>query len=55
MGYRLGPTLDNMFLCHFEEQWISDRPIDYKPISYRRNVGDTFLLYSFNFSRVIRK
>ena len=32
MGSPLGPTLANVFLCHFEEQWISDSLIDYKPI-----------------------
>ena len=36
MGSPLGPTLANVFLCHFEEQWISDCPIDYKLLSYRR-------------------
>ena len=41
------PTLINMFLCHFEERWMSDSPIDDKPISYRRYVDDTFLLFSF--------
>ena len=46
MGSPLGPTLVNVFLCHFEEQWKSDCPIDYKPISYRRYVDDTFLLFS---------
>ena len=46
MGSPLSPTLTNMFLCHFEEQWMSDCPIDYKPISYRRYVDDTFLLSS---------
>ena len=46
MGSPLGPTLVNVFLCHFEEQWISDCPIDYKPISYRRYVDDAFLLFS---------
>ena len=46
MGSPLGPTLANVFLCHFEEQWISDCPIDYKPISYKRYDGDTFLLFS---------
>ena len=46
MGSALGPTLANVFLCHFEEQWISDCPIDYKPISYRRYVDDAFLLFS---------
>ena len=34
MGSPLGPTLANVFLCHFEEPWISDCPIDYKPIYY---------------------
>ena len=34
-----------MFSCHFEEQWISDCPIDYKPVSYRWYIDDTFLLF----------
>ena len=42
----LSPTLANVFLCHFEEQWICDCPIYYKPISYRRHVDNTFLLFS---------
>ena len=46
MGSPLGPSLANVFLYHFEEQWMSDCPIDYKPISYRRYVDDTFLLFS---------
>ena len=46
MGSPLGSTLVNMFLCHFEEQWISACPIDYIPFSYRRYVDDTFLLFS---------
>ena len=46
MDTPLGPTLPNVFLCHCEEQWMSDCPIDYKPISYRRYVDDTFLLFS---------
>ena len=41
----LSPTLANVFLCHFEEQSISDCPIDYKPISYRWYVDNTFLLF----------
>ena len=46
MGSPLGPRLTNVFVCHFEEQWMSDCPIDYKPISYRRYFEDTFLLFS---------
>ena len=42
MGSPLGPTLANMFLCHFDEQWMSDCPIDYKPTSYRKYVNNTF-------------
>ena len=45
MGSPLGPTLANVFLCHFEEQWMSDCPIDYKLLPYRRYVDDTFLLF----------
>ena len=46
MGSPLGPTLANVFLYHFEEQWMSDCLIDYKPISYTRYIDDTFLLFS---------
>ena len=46
MGSPLAPILTNVFLCHFEEQWMSDCPIHYKPISYRRYVDNTFLLFS---------
>ena len=28
MGSPLGATLADVFLCHFEEQWMSDCPID---------------------------
>ena len=46
MCFPLGPTPANLFSCHFEEQWMSDYPIDYKPISYRRYVDDTILFFS---------
>ena len=38
--------MPNAILCHFEEQWMFDCPVDYKPISYRRYVDDTFFLFS---------
>ena len=37
---------NDVLLCHFEDQWVSDCPIDYKPSLYRRYVDDTFLLFS---------
>ena len=45
MDSPLVPTLANVFLSHFEEQWMSELPIDYKPTSYRRYLDDTFLLF----------
>ena len=45
MGSPLPPTLANVFSCHVKEQWMSDCPIDYKPISYRRYVDAVFLLF----------
>ena len=46
MGSPLDPTLANMFLYHFEEQWMFDCPIGYKPISHRNYVDDVPLLFS---------
>ena len=45
MGSPLGRTLTNVFIYHFEEQWMFDCPIDYKHISYSYD-EDTFLLSS---------
>ena len=45
MGSACGPTLDNIFLCYFEEKWLSHCPVQFKPFLYRRYVDDTFLLF----------
>ena len=42
MGSPLARTLANVFLCHFEEQWMSGCPTGHKYISYRTNVDNTF-------------
>ena len=44
MGSPLGPTLANVFMCHFENIWLENCPAHFKPIVYRRFVDDTFLL-----------
>ena len=49
VGSPLAPTLGNVLLYLFKVQWMSDCPIDYKPISYRRYVDDTLLLFSLEF------
>ena len=46
MGYPLGPTLANAFLCHFEKQWLSDSPQDFCLNIYRRYVDDIFVTFN---------
>ena len=38
----LGPTLANVFLCHYEKIWLNECPSLFKPIVYRRYVDDFF-------------
>ena len=45
MGSPLGPTLANVYMCHFENIWLGNYPAHYKPTVYRRFVDDTFLLF----------
>ena len=46
MGSPLGPTLANAFMCHMESKWLEECPLDFKPVFYRRYVGDTFLIFN---------
>ena len=46
MGSPLGPTLANIFLCHWEEVWIKKCPKQFKPEYYNRYMDDTFLLFT---------
>ena len=45
MGAPLGPLLANAFLCHHETKWLNDRPKKFKPVFYKRYVGDIFVLF----------
>ena len=45
MGSPLGPTLANVFMCHFENIWLENCPTKFKPVVHRRYVDDTFLLF----------
>ena len=40
-----GPTFANIFMCHLEDQYLSQCPIDFKPTFYKRYVDDTFVLF----------
>ena len=46
MGSPLGPTLANVFLCHFEKQWLSDCPQDFCPNICRRYVDDISVTFN---------
>ena len=45
MGSPLGATLANIFLCFYEQIWLENCPVEFKPVVYRRYVDDTFLLF----------
>ena len=45
MGSPLGPTLANIFLCHYEEIWLASCPKQFKPKYYKRYVDDIFCLF----------
>ena len=45
MGGPLSPTLANIFMCNFEDQFLATCPGDFKPIYYRRYVDDCFLVF----------
>ena len=45
MGSPLGPTLANAFMAFHETKWLSDCPVHFKPLYYRRYVDDTFAVF----------
>ena len=45
MGSPLGPTLANLFLCHYENIWLDNCPINFRPVYYKRYVDDIFMLF----------
>ena len=44
MGSPLGPTLANVFLCHYEKIWLNKYPFQFKLVVYRRYVDNIFVL-----------
>ena len=45
MGSPLGPLFANIFLSHHEKIWLKNCPTDFKPLFYRHNVDDSFILF----------
>ena len=45
MGSPLGPTLENAFLCHYQNEWLDNCRIYFEPMIYERYVDDVFVLF----------
>ena len=46
MGSYLDPSLANVFLCHYEKEWLDNCPIHFKPMIHKRYVDDIFVRFS---------
>ena len=44
MGSPLGPTLANVFLCLYEDIWLRDCSLEYKPSYYKHYVNNIVVL-----------
>ena len=45
MGSPLGPTLANIFLCHYETTRLKNCQKAFKTVYYKRHVDDIFVLF----------
>ena len=45
MGSPLGPLFANIFLSFHESNWLSNCPVNFKALLYRRYVDDCFLIF----------
>ena len=45
MGSQLGSTLDNVFMCHFQNIWLENCPTQFTPVVHKTYLDDTFLLF----------
>ena len=45
MGFPLGPTTANAFLCHFRKKWLAECPAEFLMNVFKRNVDDIFVTF----------
>ena len=45
MRYPLGPTLANIFLCHYDDIWLHNYSLECKPNYYKLYVDNIFVLF----------
>ena len=49
----LGPTLANVFLCHFEKKWLTECTAELLPSVYKRYVDDIFVTFN-SYSQLLK-
>ena len=54
MGFPLGPTLANIFLCCYEDIWLCDCSLECKPSYYKLYVDNIFVLFESE-TQVVQK
>ena len=50
IGFLLGPTLANIFLCYHRTMWLKNCPKSFKPV-YLKHILMTFLFYLKNWNK----
>ena len=53
MGYPLGPTFANAFLCHFKKKWLLECPVEFLPNVCKRYVDDIFVTFN-SYSQLLK-
>ena len=54
MGSPLGPTLTNVFKCHFQNIWLENCLPQFKPVVYKRYVGKGYYR-KIKYTSIVRK
>ena len=45
MGSPLGPLFANIFLAFHERSWLTNCPLEFKPLFFRRYIDDCFVVF----------
>ena len=46
MGFLLGSTLANIYICNHDSNWLKDCLTDFKLVYYKKYVDDIFILFN---------
>ena len=45
IGYPLGTTLTNSFLCYYGKEWLNSCPIEFTPKVFKRCIDDILVMF----------